>query len=117
MTTSHGPHEIPKGHTTQLRQPGFDACSLRITDRAASGQDHPSSAVEEFTLRVEVACMTGRLGDHMQQDVPQSVRVRLTEEVVGPPGNGSVRSGCADDGVREGALRAVPVKDVGSLNV
>jgi hypothetical protein len=58
-------------------------------------------AVDEFSCRVEGAGVAGGLRDGVQQDVAKVVQVRFAEEVVGPPGQGGVRSCCGDDRVCE----------------
>jgi hypothetical protein len=32
---------------------------------------HPGAAVDEFTHRIQVACVASRLGDHVEDDLPQ----------------------------------------------
>lgn len=59
--------------------------SVRVSCR----ENHPGAAVDELTHRVEVAGVDRSLGDHMQDDFPESVKPKVAEEV-GPPGRGRI---------------------------
>ena len=49
------------------------------------GEDYPLPAVDEFTGRVEVTGVGGRLSDHVQQDFAQVVEPPAAEQVLRPP--------------------------------
>ena len=51
------------------------------------------------------------LGKHVQDDLPEVVQPPVAEEFFGPPNGRGVQRGGGDDGVREGYLLLIHVKD------
>ena len=51
------------------------------------------------------------LGEHVQDDLAQTVEPPVTEQVLGPPGGGGVQRSGGDDGVRQRCLLSVHVEN------
>ena len=87
------PHHVRAGRLKGLSGKAVEAVVLHAWPwwtmcRAVSGQDHPASAVQEFSRRIEVAGMAGGLSDDMQQYISKGAR----------PGSGAGRAARPADG-------------------
>ena len=97
---------------TRLARLGFGRTGVEARSQGNwSGVHQPLLPVDEFAHRVEVSGMAGGLSDHVEQDIPAIVQAPLTPGE-GPPGQVGIGRRGGDDGIRQGRLMVVAVKDI-----
>lgn len=92
---------------------GGERTSAAGMDQPPAADPHlcePLAAVDEFTHRVEVAGMTGRLGDHVKHDRPEVREPPVGPDLDGPDGRRRIQRRGGDDGVGEFDLLPVGIE-------